>query len=298
MKTLLLALLFVVCQQTIIAQSETKPGFLWQVKIHGSEFTLAGSIHAGKNGDYALPKAYADAYKNADFVIFELKDDFDSTSERMFSYAEKDRLEEDQYLDHFLSPESKEILASLFKGKEETLQRLYQHEGWLLNMSVQGMTPKMIGYDPEFAVDKYFHDLAARDQKPIIGLDEIETQLKLFEFELPIEAQVQMLEAGLKSLELRARSQQPLFESYYNQDTEAFREAFLGSMNLENPQIKVMYDNVFVARNKAWVQKLIGLSKDQPGHYFMLVGSGHYFGPDNVLELLKNEGFTCEQRME
>ena len=298
MKTLVLLIVFMVCRQTIMAQPDASPGFLWQVNIHGSGFTLAGSIHAGRKDLYPLPKAYVDAYKNADIIIFELEDDFASIKEQTFTYAEKDRLKEDQFLNNYLTPESMEILASLFKGNEETLQRYYGYEGWLLNISIMGMAPKLIGYDPERAVDKYFHDLATDDNKIIHGLDNVESQMSLFEFEAPFEAQVQIIETGLSTIEMKARSQQPLFEAYYGQDADAFREAFLAPMNFENPQVKLMYENVFVKRNKTWVQQLIELSKTQPGNYFVLVGSGHYFGPDNVLELLTKEGFIPEEYME
>jgi uncharacterized protein YbaP (TraB family) len=291
MKAILLSIAFLVCQQSILAQSDTPPGFLWQVKINGSEFTLAGSIHAAKKDNYPLPNAYLEAYNKADFIIFEIRDGFESIREQMFAYAAKDKLKEDQYLNNFLSPESMEILALLFEGNEETLQRQYGYEGWLLNMSVMGMTPKLIGYDPEWAVDKYFHDLATKDQKMILGLDHIETQLRLFEFEVPHEAQVQILEAGLQSAAQKARSEQPLFEAYYSHDTDAFGEAFLASMKLDNPQVKAMYERVFAERNKAWIQKLIEFSKTQAGNYFMLVGCGHFFGPENLLELLEKEGF-------
>ena len=261
------------------------------MNINGSEFTPAGSIHAAKKENYPLPNAYIEAYKAADFIIFEIEEDFESTKEHMFTYAEKDKLNEDQYLNNHLSSESMEMLARLFQGSEETLHRQFEYEGWLLNMSVMGMTPKLIGFDPEFAIDKYFHDLATRDKKKILGLDQIEAQFQLFEFEAPLEAQISILENGLKTVEIRAKSEQPLFDAYFSQDRAAFENAFLTPMNFENPQIKAMYDRVFIARNKAWVQKIIELTHKEKGHYFMLVGCGHYLGPENVLELLEKEGF-------
>ena len=284
-----------ICQQITLAQSETPPGFLWQVNINGSEFSLAGSVHAGKKNLYPLPEAYLSAYREADYVLFELKEDFGTLEENIFRYAAKDSLEEEQYLDNYLSPDSKEILSVMFKGKEELLARYYRYEGWLLNMAVSGRRSKLIGYDPGLAVDKYFHDMATEDQKMILGLDQLETQLKLFEFEATREQQVGIIESALKRAKQQALSEQPIFESYYSQDTDAFREAFLGNLDMENPQVRAVYDRVFVSRNKAWVRKLIELSETMPGNYFMLVGCGHYFGPDNVLELLEHEGFQVNQ---
>jgi uncharacterized protein YbaP (TraB family) len=294
MKTTFLFILLLVCQHAVMAQNDTPPGFLWKVTINGSEFSLAGSIHAGAEDKYPLPKAYLDAYKQSDYVILELKEDFETLEELIFTYAGKDRLKEDEYLDQYLSQDGKDILNFLFKGEEEKLKRYYRHEAWLLNMAISGMKVKLIGYDPELAVDKFFHEQATKDGKPILGLDRIETQLGLFEFEAPLENQVQIIESALKRAEQTARSEQVLFESFFSQDTEAFRDAFIASMNLEIPQIKAVYEQVFVKRNKAWVQRLLELSDTRPGNYFMLVGCGHYFGPENLLELLEKEGFMFE----
>ncbi len=294
MRTVFLSLLIVACQQTLMAQKETPAAFLWHVNINGSEFNLAGSVHTGKKG-LSLPEAYLKAYKEADIVIFELKDDTETLKEMIFKYAEKDSLAEDQYLNKYLSQESMDMLSELFKGKEDVLSRYFHHEGWLLNMAISGMKSRLIGYDPELAVDMYFHNMAAKDKKEIVGLDQIETQLKLFDFEVPLETQVKIVESAIQSAERQARTEQALIDTYYCQDNEAFREAFYEMMDFENPQKSAMHDNVFVKRNKAWVQKLIELSGARRGNYFMLVGSGHYFGPDNVLELLKKEGFTPKE---
>ena len=283
-------MLIVVCQQTLMAQTETPAAFLWQVNINGSDFILAGSVHTGKKG-LSLPEAYLNAYKQSDIIIFELKDDSETLKEMIFKYAEKDSLAEDQYLNKYLSQESRDMFSELFIGKEDILSRYFHHEGWLLNMAISGMKSRLIGYDPELSVDKYFHNMATKDKKEIVGLDQIETQLKLFDFEVPLETQVQIVESAIQSAEQQARTEQSLFDTYYNQDTEAFREAFYEMMNFENPQKSSMYDKVFVKRNKAWVQKLIELSETRQGVYFMLVGSGHYFGPNNLIDLLKKEGY-------
>jgi len=59
-------------------------------------------------------------------------------------------------------------------------------------------------------------------------------------------------------------------------------------MIFKNPQMKKMYDMVFTKRNTVgWT--IIELSKGNPGSYFVLVGSGHYFGPSNILELLESK---------
>lgn len=291
MKTIFFFIAIMVCQQTLRSQDETPDYFLWKVSMNGSEFTLAGSVHAGKQDLFPPPVAYLNAYKQADKAIFEIKDDAETMQKRIFNYAEKYRLEEGQQLDKLISNEAKETLSVLFDGKEDILAQYYQYEGWLLNMVVNGRQSLLIGYNPELSIDMYFHNLAIKDKKKIIGLDAIETQLELFYFDVPLQTQVKIIETSIKRAEQQALAELPLFENYYNHDPDGFREVFLRLMNLENPQMKSIYDRIFISRNQAWVKKLIELSSSQPGNYFVLVGSGHYFGPDNILELIKAEGY-------
>jgi uncharacterized protein len=294
MKAIILTLLLLASRQTLWSQNEDPDYFLWKVNIHGSEFALVGSVHAGKPEYFPLPDAYMKAYHQADKVIMELKECPKALREMVFSYAKKDSLAGGQSLDKHLSAESKEILSVIFMGKEELLYRYFRYEGWLLNSVVSVWRSVLIGYNPECSVDRYFHDLATRDKKEIIGLDSVETQLALFDFDVPFETQLKILESGIRSAGQRARAEEPLYENYYSNNEEGFKEAFLKLMNLENPQMRSVYDQVFVSRNKAWVRELIDLSSSHPGTYFMVVGSGHYFGPDNVLELLESKGFTVE----
>jgi uncharacterized protein YbaP (TraB family) len=37
------------------------------------------------------------------------------------------------------------------------------------------------------------------------------------------------------------------------------------------------------------------LSKGNTGSYFVLVGAGHYFGPNNILELQESKRYTIEK---
>ena len=291
MKTIILSLLVLVCQMTARSANGKTDYFLWQVNINGSEFILAGSVHGGKPENYPLPDVYINAYNQADNVILELKEGVKEVKNLIFNYAVKDSLNDSQYLDKHLSLEEKETLSLLFEGREDLLARYYHFEPWLLNMVMSGRRCIFLGYDPELSVDMYFHDLATKDNKKIIGLDKVESQLALFDLNIQYEIQLKILEAGIQTVRQNAMNDQPLFENYYQNDMVGFKEAFVTSMNLENPQIRSVYDKVFVSRNKAWVDELVKLSSDNPRTYFMLTGSGHYFGPENILELLENKGF-------
>ncbi len=278
-----------------IAKSNEEPSdcFTWKVKINESTFYLTGSIHAANEANYPLDKTYLKSYQKADKVIFELKDNFKTLEKKIFQYAEKDKLSEDENLGHFLKPESIEKLKQIID--ETKLKHYFQYEGWLLNMVISGKKSKLIGYDPLLAVDKYFHDLAEKDQKEIIGLDNIETQLELFDFELPHEMQIKILEKAISKMETAAKSQEALYKSYFDNDLIQLETECLKPFDFNKPQMKQIYDRVFTQRNTAWVAKFEKLATEEPGTYFVLVGSGHYFGSNNVRELLENKGYIVEK---
>lgn len=278
-----------------IARSNDEPAgcFIWKVKIDKSTFYLAGSIHAASERNYPLPETYLKYYKKADKAIFELEDDFETLEKKIFLYAEKDKLPDGLNLGDSLKPESVNKLREIIGN--EKLEKCLGYEAWLLNMFIAGNKSKLCGYDPVLAIDKYFHDLATKDKKEIMGLDEIQTQLALFDFDLPFKIQIQILEKAVSEMAMKAKGEEDLFKAYFENDLVKFEKEFLKAYDFENPQMKKMYDKVFTKRNNSWVEKLIELSKGNPGSYFVLVGSGHYFGPDNLLELLESKGYTIEK---
>jgi uncharacterized protein YbaP (TraB family) len=279
----------------LIARSNDVPSdcFTWKVKINGSAFYLAGSIHAASESNYPLPKTYLKCYKKADKVIFELEDDFKTLENKIFVYAEKDKLPDGLNLGDSLNSESVNKLREIIDN--DKLNKYFGYEAWLLNMFIAGNKSKLYGYDPELAIDKYFHDLATKDKKEIIGLDEIQTQLALFEFDLPFMMQIQILENAISDMTMNAKGEEELFKAYFENDLAKFENEFLKPYDFENPQMKNIYELVFTKRNTSWVDKFIELSKENPGSYFVLVGSGHFFGPDNILELLESRGYTIEK---
>jgi len=278
-----------------IAKSSDEPSdcFIWKVKIHGSTFYLAGSIHCSSSENYPLPKSYIKSYNKADKLIVELADDFRTLEKKIFQYAEKDKLKEDQYLDNYLNPESIGKLLKIFD--KDKLDQYLKYEVWLLNMSISGARTKLIGYDPLLAIDKFFYELAEKDGKEIIGLDSIQTQLLLFEFDLPIEMQIKIIENAVSEMEEKAKNEKPLFKAYFDNDMEQFEIEFLKAFDFNNPPMKRAYDMVFTNRNIKWVEQFENMSNEKPGTYFVMVGAGHYFGPNNIRELLGKKGYPLEK---
>ena len=236
-----------------------------------------------------------ESYAKADRVILELKDNINNLEQKIMHYAEKDRLKEDQYLNLHLTEASLEKLSQLFADDESKLNQYYQYESWLLNMAIAGTRSRLAGYNPLLAIDMYFNQIAGQDKKEIIGLDDLQTQLLLFEYEVPFDIQVRIIEKAVKEMDSEAKKDALLFHAYFNNDIVQFENLFLKNFDFSKPQVKQAYDLVFGNRNIKWVEQLEKLSVEKPGKYFVMVGAGHYFGPDNIRELLEKKGYSVEK---
>jgi uncharacterized protein YbaP (TraB family) len=267
--------------------------FTWKVKINESTFYLAGSVHGGNEKNYPLPETYQKIYDKSDKVILELKESFDEIEKKMFEYAQKDTLPKILRLNDSLKPETVAKLKEITTDAE--LERYFSHEAWLLNMHIAGNKYKLVGYDPMLAVDKHFYDKASKDKKEIIGLDQFEAQIALFEFEVPFNVQIMIIEKAVANMKAEAEKEKGLLDAYFANDMVRFEKEFMSPWKFENPQMKNVYDQIFTNRNKSWVTKFEELSLESPGEYFVLVGTGHFFGPNNVLELLTSKGYKVEK---
>lgn len=284
-------------QPSATAQEITKTlaptaDFIWRCTINQATFYLVGSVHAGKESYYPLPEQYLDCYTNADVMIMELADDFATLEEKMIDYAEKDRLPEPQYFRHHLDSTTLEKILGILDREE--FQKYDQYKGWFLNMILSGTKHRLYGFHGDHGIDMYFRNMAKEDDKQVIGLDRFEDQFVLFEFDVPYEAQIQVIQRAAGSLQMQATAELPLLEAYYAQDSERFEKVFASMYDFTNPVVKDVYEQVFTARNKKWVNHLEEVARGEGKTYMVLVGAGHFFGPDNVRDLLNSRGYQVE----
>ena len=287
-------------QSKLVSQSdnnkeinEKQEYFIWKTIINNNVFYLVGSVHVANQNNYPLPKKYMDCYDRANILIMEVKEDFVTIEKKMLEYAQKDKLPEDKYLRNFLDSLTIEKIIEII-GKDEFL-KYDNYEAWLLNMYLSVFKLRLVGYDPELAIDKHFRELAEKDNKQVIGLDSLVHQFKLFEFNLPFESQILIIENIVSIIESLAQKESPLFDAYFKGDIESFKKIFLEFYDFENPQMKYIYSSVFADRNIKWVEKIENISKQGEFTYMVLVGAGHYFGPDNILELLRKKNYIIEK---
>jgi hypothetical protein len=109
---------------------------------------------------------------------------------------------------------------------------------------------------------------------------------------IPFKIQIQIVENILSKLEQGAKKQAELFQHYYDNDQAGFEKCFLSSFDFKDPASRASYDKLLGKRNQAMVEKLERIALETPGTYFVIVGCGHYFGPENIRQMLTGREYA------
>ncbi|MBN1253929.1 MAG: TraB/GumN family protein [Deltaproteobacteria bacterium] len=266
-----------------------KKNFLWSVKKDNTTIYLLGSIHFLKSDSYPLDKNIETAYRDCKTVVFETDIsamDAPSVQEQMMALA---LYPEGQLLQQNISPETYSMLEKKVNEAGLPMEQFNRMRPWMCALTLDGIELMKMGFDPQYGVDRYFFEKAEKDGKEKLFLETLEFQIKLL-VELNGEDEDAFLRQTLEELEVIKTLLPDMVKAWETGD--AARVESIGTLSLQDyPEI---YDRLFTQRNKAWVstiERLIG----QGGNAFVVVGAGHLVGPDNLLQLLKDRGYTIEQ---
>jgi uncharacterized protein YbaP (TraB family) len=267
--------------------------FLWETHIEACTIFIAGSVHVGKKDSYPLQDTYLEHLEGSDIIILEVAEDFENIGNRMSEYIQKDRLPEDKYFRYTLSQVTKDRIIEIL-GTDQ-FHKFDQYNAWVLITQLSVNKMRLLDYDPSLAVDSYFRDLAVASGKEILGLESVDEQFRLLEFDLPYNVQLKIIEHSVDNIQMAAEKEGVLYDAYFNNQVGKFEAYFTERFDFEDPGEKAVYNKVFAERNKTWAASLEDLATKQHGTIFVAVGAGHLFGPGNLLECLREKGYAINQ---
>ena len=286
------AALLCVFAASTLADDRAHPVTLWQVKGKSNSIYLLGSIHLLREQDHPLPGVIDQAYEDAEVLVMELDmDDLDPAYTQMaFSRAGvmtdgttlRDLMGDDAYA------QAEEAAAVV----DVPLDMLAQSEPWLAAMTAEIMLLYRIGFNPMLGVEMTMTSRAARDGKPIEGLETIDEQLSFLDG-LPIDAQSDMLiQVLIEGVEL-SESIDAIIDAWHEGDTALLEGTLLSSMEEQEELSEVL----IFARNRRWADTIAGWIDDDRD-YLVIVGALHLVGESGVPALLENRGLGIQQLSE
>ena len=246
-------------------------------------------MHLLKSDSYPLDKNIEAAYRNSKKVVFETDINGMNTpivQEKMTALA---LYPEGETLEQNISPETYSILEKKVTAVGLSMAQLNRLKPWMCALMLMLLELQKMGFDPNYGIDQYFFSKAQQDKKEKVFLESIDYQINLFA-EMNTEEEESFLQQMLKDLEVVKTMFADIVRAWETGDA-AQLESILAISFKDHPAI---YNRFLVQRNKAWVGKIEDLIA-YGDTALVVVGAGHLVGPENLLQLLKNRGYTVEQ---
>ena len=280
----------------LCAKATAATACVWRVTNAPAPFYLVGTMHALSGKDYPLPKAYGQVLHDSQQFLFEIdpdpKGDYSRKFVRAAVYPNGDDIR------HHIHPQTWEFLAKHFRfsnllGKDfmwgdyhvEGLQRL---RPWAIADYVWGIH----GYNDvfnQYGVDNYFAYHARRMRKQTGSLESDEEHIEVLRGMADIDAEILLLDTLVRGDKRR---------DDYKVVRTAWRHGETGPIIAEQERTRNQNLGAELRlldyRNLRWIRKIEGAMKTRKATA-IVVGTGHFCGPNNVIELLQKKGYKTEQ---
>lgn len=261
---------------------------VWVVSDGINELYLGGTIHILQNSDFPLPSAFLDAYEKAATVILETDPAVPLSSEDFELF----NLPPGETVLDLTSEATEKILDDFFRKFDRTLEDYSRRRPEFFNSVIYIWGAR--SYDFGSGVDDYLGELALSEGKPTAGLETARDQLQAiidgyansnFNWNLSFLLRLAYIQSGQILVDLRELIGE-------------WREGRLAPLTLSNEQYQQFYpgqyESILAQRNRNWIP-VIESYLETPEVEFILGGLAHFAGPDNVLALLEDQGYTVSR---
>ncbi len=188
-----------------------------------------------------------------------------------------------------------ELFASLLGVPFDTPQ-LYEQLGGMRPSALESqltvimyLAEHQAAFDPTNGLDSYFQQQAIAGKKEVFGLESYAFQVEMMYKSKSMDEEIDKFKCVLDNIESEKKQLDFLTEAYKAQDAKAIDKAL--RMEDECSGASDM-DKLIDERNKNWVALMPKIMKEKPTLF--VVGAGHLFGENGVLELLKQAGYTIK----
>ncbi|WNJ18566.1 TraB/GumN family protein [Pontibacter sp. G13] len=259
----------------------------WKIEGQGLKNAsyLYGTIHVIPKDSFYLDKSVTRLFKKADKIVMEI-DPSEMQSGGLGALVNSFRgmlMPKDTSLQSLIGDQAFLSLQRFMKDSIDTPFPLYQR-----------MRPIYISqyisteYCTEEELDSYeirFMEMAEDKGIPIIGLETATEQADVLN-SISLTEQAEMLTDVLSNPQKSCEQMEEMVSLYRRQDLIGLSE-LIG----EADEFSERMDNALLRdRNQNWIPKLADWMNEES--LFIAVGAGHLIGPDGLIVLLRNMGYT------
>lgn len=261
---------------------------MWRVHDADTDITLFGTIHALPAGNPWLSPRIASRIDAADTLVLEtvVPADPAGLAPLVTSLGMRKGLPP---LASRVAPSKRAALLASAASLGLPAARLDGMKTWLAAIALGDGAVTKLGLTPGDGVEATLTARVRAANKPVIGLETPEAQLRLFDNLSETDARA-LLDSTVDDMATARDDTNALIAYWQAGETEQlaadFDKAFRATPNLQQA--------LLTTRNAAWAN-WIAARLATPGKVFVAVGAGHLGGPGSVVAMLKAKGLTVER---
>ncbi len=276
------------------AAADARRGFLWEAHKGAARVLLLGTIHVGKR-EFNPPDAGTLAQLQRAEAIAVEADVSEAARvapivQKLAYYADGD-----PGLDA-RAPDLKPRLEELAQRDDLSAEIFWRMKPWMVANTLVVIEAARLGLSSAYATEAFLFDFARRTGKPIVEIESIEDQLRLFDSS-PESTQIAYLKEALDAIDNGAnRDEVTRLVNAWEKRDGAEMQRLVDKMHRETGAAqRFVVEKIIDGRHPRMVDAIERYAAS--GRlYVVAVGALHYFGRNGLLELLKQRGYTIEPR--
>lgn len=279
----ILWLVFIFASFTSLAAQESGVKTLfWE--ISGKDLTkpsyLFGTMHIIPKSEFRNFDVADDLLERSERLVLEME--IDVPLKQQMEWAKLMMLPEGQLISDFTDEDNFTRLRSYAIDSLEIKEFLFNAYIKMKPFAFySALIPHAIGKKIE-GFELHFSKIATKKEIPVFGLESFEYQMAIFD-SIPYPEQINLFFD--EDLDLRNEMYEML-EIYWSQDIYAMA----GLVSEENSEYARFEEKLLSMRNQNWAGQLENLMPEYS--CFVAVGAAHLAGPDGLIRLLREKGYT------
>ncbi|MGP9799855.1 TraB/GumN family protein [Rheinheimera sp. NSM] len=270
--------------------SVTAQTSVWQVSKAEQTLYIAGTVHLLPPQQFPLPAEFAAAYRQADTLVFETDVRELETAQGMQLLMQQAMYKDGRKLSGVLSAATYQQLQQYAHTQGVDLTPLNGFKPDFVLLTLMQVALQKAGMAGE-GVDMYFLKQAVTDKKPLLFLETVEQQLSML-LNISANNEDAFVQQNLQQLSELEAELTKIIAAWRSGDTDTMAE--LAMAFTDTPEGKQFYEALLVQRNKNWLPQIQQMLAT-PEVELVLVGALHLAGEDNVLQLLREQGYNITQ---
>jgi len=268
-----------------VAEEPAARSLLWKIETPGQDWPasyLYGTIHIIPKDSFFLPPGLESAMAEAEQLVMELPLEADMGA--MLQSAKSMLLPAGTKLKDLLTEEDYAYLQQFMRDSVQTPVPFYQMIKPIFTL--QQLSSNLCHEGEAFeSYELYFAKRFEEMEKPVSGLETMAEQLAILD-SIPLADQAQSLMETVRAPREGCEELSRLIHLYRQQDLEG-----LMALTTEDPSLGDQRETLLDSRNRRWIARIDTILAGGAST-LIAVGAGHLAGPEGVIQLLQDAGYT------